>query len=257
MHDKLPFRILVIDDDALSRELLTLLLLREGYAVDAAESGDAALEALRAQSIVSPEAILADLQMPGTRGGQLARQLRTVCGDARLIAISASASSGGDSNAYDAFLLKPFSPEALAEALRGCPSSPPGETMSEKGAVLDQTTYSKLAESMRPEHVTQLYTLCLTDVRKREAAMREAAARGDDETYRREAHAIKGGAGMVGALEMQTLATTMENNGIPANYVATLDEFLLACDRLQRMLIARKTVPELSSAAEVARRSHA
>ncbi|WP_035348759.1 response regulator [Edaphobacter aggregans] len=256
MPNKLPFRILVIDDDALSRELLTLLLLREGYAVDAAESGDAALEALGVQGIASPDAVLVDLQMPGTRGSSLAHRLREVCGGARLIAISASVSSGGDADGYDAFLLKPFSAEALAAALQGIPS-PPEEPVRQNVTVLDQNVYRMLAESMRPEPLAQLYNLCLTDVRGRLAAMRDAAARGDDATYRREAHAIKGGTGMVGAIELQTLATTSENNGIPANYVATLNEFLLACDRLRRMLIARKTVPDPSSAAEVARRSHA
>ena len=256
MASKLPFRILVIDDDALSRELLTLLLLRDGYAVDSAESGDAALEALREQSTPSPDAILADLQMPGTYGSQLAIQLREVCSHARLIAMSGSA-PGQDSDFYDAFLLKPFSVEALATTLQGHRCSGPDQAVCQDVTVLDQNVYKKLSESMRPEVVAQLYTLCLTDVGKREAAMRDAAARCDDATYRRQAHAIKGGSGMVGAIELQTLATAMEDNGITANYVATLDEFLRACDRLRRMLIARETAPDSSATAEVARRSHA
>jgi CheY-like chemotaxis protein len=255
MQNKL--RILVIDDDMLSRELLTLLLARDGYAVDSVESGEAALEALCGQRIAVPNAVLADLQMPGLRGSQLARQLRGACSDARLIAISATVPSDEDSDGYDAFLLKPFSTEALAAALRGKPSPASDRPVHQNVTTLDGTVYNRFAESMHPERVVQLYTMCLTDVKKREATMREAAARGDDATYRREAHSIKGGAGMVGALELQTLATVMENNGIPANYVATLDEFLLACDRLRRMLIARETVPDPSAAAEVARRSHA
>ena len=257
MPDKPPFRILVIDDDTLSRELLTLLLLREGYAVDSAESGDAALEALREQSTPSPDAILADLQMPGTRGFELALQLRGVCGHARLIAISASASSNGDSDGYDTFLLKPFSSEALACALQASASPLPDKPIRQNVTVLDQDVYNKLAETMRPDLVAQLYSLCLTDVSSREAAMREAAARGDDATFRRQAHAIKGSAGMLGAVELQTFATAMEDDGIPANYVATLDEFILACNRLRRMLIARQAVPDPSATAEVARRSHA
>jgi HPt (histidine-containing phosphotransfer) domain-containing protein len=195
--------------------------------------------------------------MPGTSGFQLALHLRGVCGPARLIAISASASSNGDSDGYDSFLLKPFSAEALAAALQGSASPMPHEPIRQSVTVLDQDVYNKLSESMRPELVAQLYTLCLTDVSSREAAMREAAIRGDDATYRRQAHAIKGGAGMVGAVELQTLATAMEDDGIPANYVATLDEFVLACNRLRRMLIARQTVPDPRATAEVARRSHA
>jgi CheY-like chemotaxis protein len=241
MPNKSQFRILLIDDDAVSRELLLLLLSREGYAVETAESGEAALETIRSQT---PDAVLADLQMPGVRGANLALELRKACGpSSRLIAMSASRSSADELDAYDAFLLKPFPTQALATVLAGNPAPASDEPIRQNVTVLDQTVYDKLASAMRPELVNQLYALCLADAKKRVAAMREAAARGDDPSYRREAHSIKGGAGMVGAVELQTIATTMEDRGIPANYVATLDEFLIACDRVERMLLAHKTVP--------------
>jgi CheY-like chemotaxis protein len=256
MPTKLPFRILVIDDDALSRELLQLLLSREGYAVETAESGEAALETIRGQQ--APDVVLADLQMPRVRGAQLARELRSSCGDrSRLIAMSASPSAPGELDGYDAFLLKPLSIEALATILSGKNTPVSNEPIRQNVTVLDQTVYDKLAGAMRPELVAQLYALCLTDAKKRATAMRAAAACGDDATYRREAHAIKGGTGMVGALELQTIATTMEDLGITANYVATLDEFLIACNRVERMLIAHETVPDHSVTAEATRRNHA
>ena len=52
---KLPLSLLVVDDDALSRDLLALLLTREGYAVDVLDSGDAAIEALRPQHLPVPD----------------------------------------------------------------------------------------------------------------------------------------------------------------------------------------------------------
>ena len=45
---------------------------------------------------------------------------------------------------------------------------------------------------------------------------------------------------MVGALELQTLATSMEKRGLSDDHVASLKEFLLACERLRRMLVARE-----------------
>jgi hypothetical protein len=48
---------------------------------------------------------------------------------------------------------------------------------------------------------------------------------------------------MVGAVELQTIASTIEGRGITADYVATLDEFLVACDRVERMLLAHKAEP--------------
>ena len=256
---KLPLSLLVVDDDALSRDLLALLLTREGYAVDVLDSGDAAIEALRPQHLPVPDGILADLQMPGTSGSVLAHGLRQICGNAtRLIAMSASDSPANALDGFDAFLSKPFTMQALAIALTANHIAPtaPAESIRQNVTVLDQTVYNRLAGSMRPESLDQLYALCLTDAQRREANLRTAAGQGDDTAFRREAHALKGGSGMVGALELQMIAATLENGGIPANYVATLDEILLACDRLKRMLIARKTVPG-SASAEVVRRSDA
>jgi HPt (histidine-containing phosphotransfer) domain-containing protein len=181
-----------------------------------------------------------------------------VVGDtARLIAISASAPGSESIDAFDGFLMKPFTSAALAAALEARPRIPPTETLPETGIVLNQAIYDSLSSTMRPSVVAQLYNLCLSDVQRRLLVMRDAAERGDDTTYRREAHAIKGGTGMVGAVELQTLASALEVSGIPANHVATLDEFLRACNRLQSMLIARETAPDHSVTAEVARRSHA
>jgi HPt (histidine-containing phosphotransfer) domain-containing protein len=72
--------------------------------------------------------------------------------------------------------------------------------------------------------------------------MRQAAFDGDDAAYKREAHAIKGGCGMVGALELQTLATSMERRGLSDDHVASLKEFMVACKRLRGMLIAREII---------------
>ena len=38
-----PFRLLLIEDDELSREVLTLQMAAQGYQVESAESGDTAL----------------------------------------------------------------------------------------------------------------------------------------------------------------------------------------------------------------------
>jgi mRNA degradation ribonuclease J1/J2 len=43
---------------------------------------------------------------------------------------------------------------------------------------------------------------------------------------------------MVGATELQAIAATGETSGISANHVVSLDEFLQAADRLERMLFA-------------------
>jgi CheY-like chemotaxis protein len=236
-------QVLVIDDDAVSREVLALLLARHGYSVEAVESGDAALLRLREVQDSLPDVVLTDLQMPGLAGTELAHRIRAVCGSQTvLLAMSGSEPGQEILQVFDGFLGKPFTMEAFAEVFAGCSSSLAGEAILEDVTSLDQTIYEKLASSMPPERISQLYALCLDDARRRIAAMRLAASIGDDDAYRKGAHAIKGGCGMVGAAELQRLAASMEMRGLDAtNHVATLDEFLLGCERLERMLVAHET----------------
>ena len=247
-----PLRILVVDDDALSRDLLALLLTREGHMVEVAGSGDAAIAALEA-TVATPGLVLVDLQMPGLSGTALADRLREICRDTtRLLAMSASTPPEGFLAGFDGFLRKPFSMDALYASFDAEASASHDTQSPQNSPVLDLNIYRKLEAAMSAEKLAQLYTLCLNDVERRVAVMREAAETCDDETYRREAHAIKGGCGLVGALELQSIAATEEKAGITANHVATLTEFSLACKRLERMLVAN--IPNLE--AEPAR-SHA
>jgi HPt (histidine-containing phosphotransfer) domain-containing protein len=188
--------------------------------------------------------ILADLQMPGTAGRELALQLRTLCGPATtLLAMSGSEPDDASDQAFDGLLLKPFTMEAFAAAVVGTKSRVVQKSAaSEVTPVLDEAVYRKLAASMRLEQLEKLYTLCLNDIETRLTTMRQAAADGNDAAYKTEAHAVKGGCGMVGALELQTLATSMEKRGLSDDHVASLKEFNVACERLRGMLIAREII---------------
>ena len=67
-------RILVVDDDRLSRELVVELLEAVGYSVLQAEDGAGLLERVKEEQ---PALILMDLQLPGLDGFTLIRQLKT------------------------------------------------------------------------------------------------------------------------------------------------------------------------------------
>jgi HPt (histidine-containing phosphotransfer) domain-containing protein len=141
---------------------------------------------------------------------------------------------------FDGFLLKPFTIGELTAAMGGI-DKVQREAKGEAAGVLNEDVYMKLAQSMKASQLEQLYAMCLADAEKRITGMRQAASEGDDGAYKRYAHAIKGGCGMVGATELQSIANTMEIVGTgAANHVASLDEFLLACARLQRILIERE-----------------
>lgn len=62
-------RVLVVDDDADSREAIALLLEQNGYTAARAENGKAALEHLQAG--FDPDLVLTDLLMPVMSGWEL------------------------------------------------------------------------------------------------------------------------------------------------------------------------------------------
>ena len=64
--------ILVVDDDAALRELITLRLEANGFKVDAVDSGEAALAQL---ALTRPDAVLTDMQMGGMDGMALFRAI--------------------------------------------------------------------------------------------------------------------------------------------------------------------------------------
>ncbi len=66
-------RVLVVDDEPMVRDTLGQVLSDEGYLVDLAVDGEAALDRLQA---ARPDAILLDLMMPGMNGRQFLQQLR-------------------------------------------------------------------------------------------------------------------------------------------------------------------------------------
>ena len=243
----MPVKVLVVDDDVLSREILALLLDDAGYSVETADSGDAALLHLQTAHLL-PQVVLTDLQMPGTTGKELALRLRGVCGPATtLLAMSASAPDDGSDRGFNGFLQKPFTMEMFTAAIAGKTAKAANKPNGASAPVLDEVVYTKLAGSMRRPQLEQLYALCLADAEGRLATMQQAASGDDEAAYKREAHAIKGGCGMVGALELQTLATSMEERGLSDDHVASLKEFIVACERLRGMLIAREIIHDRAS----------
>lgn len=239
----LPLRILIVDDDALSREVLSLLLEHAGYVVSAADSGEAAVCQLSAtpRSLL-PHVVLTDIQMPGIAGSALAHALRGCC-DASSLLLAMSGSHPPDDmiREFDGLLLKPFTVEELAATIATIdnPVEATNKAVTRDIVLLDLSIYEKLAASMRPDRLQQLYEVCLTDSTARISRMRQFASNNDDVSFRREAHAIKGGASLVGAIELQTLAGSLEDSGLQANHVASLNELILSCDRLRRILMAQ------------------
>ena len=80
-------RILVVDDEAPVREVLTEYFSTEGYAVEAATSG---LEALSAVSGGRADLVLLDVRMPGLDGVQVLRRIRQMSTTLPVIMVTAN-----------------------------------------------------------------------------------------------------------------------------------------------------------------------
>jgi two-component system, NtrC family, response regulator PilR len=81
-------KLLVVDDERSMRELLELVLKREGYAVHTAENGTRALELIR-QNVY--DLIISDVKMPDISGIELLARVREISPETMVIMITAFA----------------------------------------------------------------------------------------------------------------------------------------------------------------------
>jgi DNA-binding NtrC family response regulator len=107
--------ILVVDDEEVVRDSLASWLEEDGYQVDTAADGQAALAKLKEQAY---SILLVDLKMPGIDGLQVLAQARGMQPDASVIIMTAFATvdtavQAMKQGAYD-YLVKPFEPEELS-----------------------------------------------------------------------------------------------------------------------------------------------
>jgi DNA-binding response OmpR family regulator len=111
-------RALVVDDEPSLVRAVAGYLRREGYTVDTAGDGEAALAAAHAYP---PDVVVLDLMLPGIDGIEVCRQLRTFS-DAYVIMLTARSDEVdkliGLSVGADDYLTKPFSPRELVARVK-------------------------------------------------------------------------------------------------------------------------------------------
>ncbi|MFC5608134.1 PP2C family protein-serine/threonine phosphatase [Variovorax soli] len=119
----MPARALVVDDNAMNRDVLSRRLQRSGHAVESVEDGHRALERLKAQSF---DLILLDVMMPGIDGYEVLARLKDDPGLRHIPVIMISALGETDSVVKclalgaDDYLTKPFNPLILQARVDAC-----------------------------------------------------------------------------------------------------------------------------------------
>jgi CheY-like chemotaxis protein len=245
-------KVLLVDDDAVSLELMALLLAHEGHQVVRAKDAGTALELLSSDQSARPDVLLVDLQMPGVSGGQLAEKVRAMGSPGPLLlAMSASEVQRQQLLAFDGFLLKPLAVDDLRRALTpkkrgrkpGVRVPHPGRTelRPSAGQALDMTVIKKLLAMMPKESLLELFSACIADTRSciRDLQNFVQQGGGNDDGVRPLAHRIKGAASMIGAVRLAQLAANLEVGGSKeAATPGVFADLLNACSELERMLLA-------------------
>jgi CheY-like chemotaxis protein len=120
-HPPVRRRVLVVEDDADSREMLRMLLEMEGHDVQEAEDGPGALAAVAA---MGPDVALIDVGLPGLDGHEVARRLRAERTDPAILLVALTGYAAPEDRersraaGFDVHLTKPITPEKLDEILR-------------------------------------------------------------------------------------------------------------------------------------------
>jgi len=120
-------KVLVVDDDVKTVELVKLYLNRGGYKVLTAYDG---VEALRLAREICPDIIVLDLMLPGMDGLEVCRTIRNES-DVPIIMLTARTTDEdkltGLGLGADDYVSKPFSPRELAARVRAVLRRLPGE----------------------------------------------------------------------------------------------------------------------------------
>jgi two-component system cell cycle response regulator len=115
-------KILIADDESVSRRMLQGLLVKWGYEVVSAEDGDGALANLK--SAGAPRMALLDWMMPGQNGVDVCRALRKLRPEPYTYILLLTAKDAKESvvegleSGADDYLTKPFNPQELKARIR-------------------------------------------------------------------------------------------------------------------------------------------
>jgi DNA-binding response OmpR family regulator len=150
-------RILVVDDDTKTVELVKLYLNRDGYRVLTAYDG---AEALRLARESHPDLIVLDLMLPGIDGIEVCRTLRDES-DVPIVMLTARTTDDdkltGLGLGADDYVSKPFSPRELAARVRAVLRRLPGErgpTEVKHGELVLNFTKQEASITGRPLNLT-------------------------------------------------------------------------------------------------------
>jgi CheY-like chemotaxis protein len=110
-----------VDDESLIADSVAMILNRNGFSAVAKYSGAAALQSIQERC---PDIVVSDVVMPDFNGIELAKAVRTICPDARIVLFSGNVDTSNllDDASIEGYffeiLAKPIHPVQLLKALK-------------------------------------------------------------------------------------------------------------------------------------------
>ncbi len=241
LAQKLPLRILLVDDHATNQKLGQMILGRLGYRADIAGNGREALEVLEQKSY---DVVLMDIEMPEMDGLEATAEIRRRWSEEgpRIVAMTANAMRG-DRDRYlkagmDDYVSKPIRIDALVQALtQGVPlpdveAKPAAE--ADAKPVLDPTALDALRDLIGGDDdaLAELIGSFLAEGPKLCAGLEQAAAEGNAKEIGRVAHTLKAsgrdfGAGQLveSCMELERQAKADDGAVDPSAVTAVLRDY--------------------------------
>lgn len=120
-------RILLVEDERVTREALNLLLLQDDHTVVEANNGAEALSLFRAGRF---DLVITDYEIPFIKGNELAAQIKRLAPRQPILMITAYPQVSNADNPVDVVLNKPFVPTRLREIIAEVLSRSPRNSTS-------------------------------------------------------------------------------------------------------------------------------
>ena len=217
--------VLVVEDDALNRDIVCRMLKHAGYATLTANDGNSALEAVRRGAF---DIVLMDWQMPDMDGLEVTRRMRA--GEAGVfgsqvpvIALTANAFAEDRAACLAAgmndFLSKPVLAAHLVAAVkrwtgnRPAPETSVALPVEATELVYDPAVLAELpmvADGSQPEYADHVLDVFDKNTRKLLDSLDAALREGDTKTLLRSIHSLKSSSASVGALALAADAGRQE-----------------------------------------------
>ena len=203
--------LLVVEDNAVNRLVISTLLSQLGCPPDMATNGREAVEAVQRKAY---DLVLMDVQMPemdGVTATKLIRQLQAPTREVPIVALTANAMAGKREEYLEAgmndYLTKPIAPAALAEAIRRwamLPRDPAPPVLAEDSPL------GHLKGTISAARLREIVQAYIADAEVRLGRLLDLAAGTDLAPIAREAHDLAGTFGNMGAQRVVELARQLQ-----------------------------------------------